>query len=52
MWWNFIGRTNDEITQARTDWQTGTRFGHVHGYAGAWRDAPALPVTPLKVRSG
>jgi redox-sensitive bicupin YhaK (pirin superfamily) len=50
MWWNFIGRSSDEISRAREDWTTGTRFGDVHGYAGARLSAPALPPTPLKPR--
>ncbi|MGW6918175.1 pirin-like C-terminal cupin domain-containing protein, partial [Kitasatospora sp. NPDC054939] len=50
MWWNFIGRTGQEIAQARTDWETGTRFGQVHGYDGPRLNAPELPATPLKAR--
>ncbi|MFE2108885.1 pirin-like C-terminal cupin domain-containing protein, partial [Kitasatospora sp. NPDC059463] len=50
MWWNFIARTGDEILQARADWETGTRFGQVHGYAGPRLHAPALPDIPLKAR--
>ncbi|MFB7475033.1 pirin family protein [Kitasatospora sp. NPDC056184] len=50
MWWNFIGRTGDEILQARTDWEAGTRFGEVHGYDGTRLSAPALPDIPLKAR--
>ncbi|MCK9780840.1 pirin-like C-terminal cupin domain-containing protein, partial [Proteus columbae] len=30
MWWNFIGRSKEEIQQAITDWNTGSeRFGKV-----------------------
>ncbi|MFE2106357.1 pirin-like C-terminal cupin domain-containing protein, partial [Kitasatospora sp. NPDC059463] len=50
MWWNFIGRSGDEILQARNDWEQGTRFGQVHGYDGARLHAPALPDIPLKAR--
>jgi len=50
MWWNFIGRTGEEIAQARTDWMSGTRFGDVHGYQGTPVPAPTLPTTPLKPR--
>ncbi|WP_371501503.1 pirin family protein [Kitasatospora sp. NBC_00374] len=50
MWWNFIGRTGEEIAQARGEWMAGTRFGEVHGYDGARLDAPALPPVPLKPR--
>ncbi|MFJ9696135.1 pirin family protein [Kitasatospora sp. NPDC101183] len=50
MWWNFIGRTGEEIHRAREDWTTGTRFGDVHGYAGPRLPAPELPAAPLKAR--
>jgi hypothetical protein len=50
MWWNFVGRTQAEIEQAREDWTKGTRFGEVHGYDGAPLAAPGLPATPLKPR--
>ena len=47
MWWNFVGRSNDEIAEARTQWQGGTRFGVVAD-AGAPLAAPALPPGALK----
>ncbi|MET8208851.1 pirin family protein [Streptomyces sp. NPDC005373] len=50
MWWNFIGRTQDDITQAREDWMSGSRFGEVKGYDGERLDAPAVPPVPLKPR--
>ncbi|MFD7894570.1 pirin family protein [Streptomyces sp. NPDC059743] len=50
MWWNFIGRSQQEIEEAREDWMTGTRFGDVHGFEGDRLPAPALPPTPLKPR--
>ncbi|MFJ9772285.1 pirin family protein [Kitasatospora sp. NPDC101157] len=50
MWWNFIGRTTEEIAEARAAWTTGDRFGEVHGYAGPRLPAPALPAVPLKPR--
>jgi redox-sensitive bicupin YhaK (pirin superfamily) len=50
MFWNFVGRTGEEIRQAREDWMTGDRFGEVHGYAGDRLPAPELPATPLKPR--
>ncbi|MER5863546.1 pirin family protein [Kitasatospora sp. NPDC002040] len=50
MWWNFIGRSGEEIAQARADWTEGSRFGDVHGYDGARLAAPALPPVPLKPR--
>jgi len=42
MWWNFVGRTPDDIAVAARDWATGQRFGQVAGY----RSAP-LPASPL-----
>jgi redox-sensitive bicupin YhaK (pirin superfamily) len=50
MWWNFIGRSGEEIAAAREDWMTGDRFGTVRGYHGTPIPAPALPPTPLKPR--
>ncbi|RKN05336.1 pirin family protein [Streptomyces radicis] len=50
MWWNFIGRTHDEIAAAREDWASGTRFGTVTGYDGTPLAAPPLPATTLKAR--
>lgn len=50
MWWNFIGRTQKEIEQAREDWMAGSRFGEVRGYDGAPLPAPDMPATPLKAR--
>lgn len=31
VWWNFVARTREEIAQATRDWNTGRRFGAVHG---------------------
>ncbi len=50
MWWNFVGRTDDEIRKAREDWMTGTRFGEVKGYDGDRLPAPEVPATQLKAR--
>ncbi|MFJ8043851.1 pirin family protein [Kitasatospora sp. NPDC096147] len=50
MWWNFIGRTDADIRQAREDWEHGDRFGEVHGYPGGRLPAPELPNVPLKPR--
>ncbi|MBL3671099.1 pirin [Streptomyces sp. M2CJ-2] len=46
MFWNWIGRTQEEIEQARRDWMEGTRFGEVKGYDGAPLPAPELPLKP------
>ncbi|MFJ6700142.1 pirin family protein [Streptomyces sp. NPDC091272] len=50
MWWNFIGRSHDEIAQARADWTQSSRFGEVKGYEGAPLPAPELPPGALKPR--
>ncbi|MFI5481960.1 pirin family protein [Streptomyces rubiginosohelvolus] len=50
MFWNFIGRSHEEIVQAREDWMSGSRFGEVKGYDGAPLPAPELPATSLKPR--
>jgi redox-sensitive bicupin YhaK (pirin superfamily) len=44
MWWNFVGRTHEDIVRARADWAAATdRFGVVEGYPGDRLPAPALP---------
>ncbi|WP_327725462.1 pirin family protein [Streptomyces europaeiscabiei] len=50
MFWNWIGRSQEEIVQARRDWMEGSRFGEVKGYDGDPLPAPELPPTPLKPR--
>lgn len=50
MWWNFIGRTQEEIEVARKDWMEGARFGEVKGYDGGRLPAPELPPGALKPR--
>ncbi|MCX5394681.1 pirin family protein [Streptomyces sp. NBC_00094] len=50
MWWNFVGRTDEEIRTAREQWMTGDRFGEVKGYDGGRLDAPEVPATQLKAR--
>ncbi|MFJ9019475.1 pirin family protein [Streptomyces sp. NPDC102259] len=53
MWWNFIGRSHEDIVRARQDWTDGPaggRFGEVEGYGGAPLPAPELPSVPLKAR--
>lgn len=51
MWWNFIGRTHEDIVQAREAWQNATdRFGTVEGYPGDRLPAPALPHSVLTPR--
>ncbi|WP_395372052.1 pirin family protein [Streptomyces tubercidicus] len=50
MWWNFVGRSHEDIAEARSEWMDGTRFGAVHGYDGDRLLAPELPPGPLKPR--
>jgi quercetin 2,3-dioxygenase len=42
MWWNFVARTEDEIAQARADWEDRRRFGEVAAYRGPRLSAPSL----------
>ncbi|MCI0143804.1 pirin family protein [Arthrobacter bambusae] len=67
MWWNFVGRTHEEVEQAREDWEAqallndedarNARFGWIHGHgpdAGAEAGriaAPPMPGVQLKPRS-
>ncbi|WP_149361456.1 pirin family protein [Lolliginicoccus suaedae] len=53
MWWNFVGRTHEEITRFRDDWEAHSdRFGAVEGYVGKTDriPAPPLPNAQLKPR--
>jgi redox-sensitive bicupin YhaK (pirin superfamily) len=51
MWWNFIGRSHDDIEKARDEWeQGGARFGHVDGHDGQVIPAPPLPRVRLTPR--
>ncbi|WP_309071479.1 pirin family protein [Arthrobacter sp.] len=51
MWWNFVGRSHEEIAQAREDWENGhPRFGTVHGHGRERIPAPALPGVRLTPR--
>ncbi|MFI9803738.1 pirin family protein [Streptomyces sp. NPDC052301] len=51
MWWNFIGRSHEDIVRAREDWQNASdRFGAVQGYPGDRLPAPALPHAHIKPR--
>ncbi|MEV4730521.1 pirin family protein [Saccharopolyspora sp. NPDC049426] len=57
MWWNFVGRTHDEVAQARAEWENGRettdergRFGVVRGYPEPALAAPELPNVALRAR--
>ncbi|MFF3271818.1 pirin family protein [Streptomyces chrestomyceticus] len=60
MWWNFVGRSQQDVEEARRDWMadsgsgpgsdSGSRFGEVRGYDGDRLPAPELPTVGLKPR--
>jgi redox-sensitive bicupin YhaK (pirin superfamily) len=58
MWWNFIGRSHEEVVAARAEWQrevidgedAAGRFGTVGDTAGRPLPAPTLPTVRLKPR--
>jgi quercetin 2,3-dioxygenase len=58
MWWNFIGRSHEEIVEFRRTWQADViadgseqgRFGRVRGYDGSALPAPELPNVRLRPR--
>lgn len=49
MWWNFVGRSHDDIVTAREEWERDGqhRFGVVAGHAG--ERIPAPPMPPLRL---
>ena len=51
MWWNFIGRTHEDIATARSQWnKREARFGSFEDNVGGWIPAPDLPNIHLKPR--
>lgn len=58
MWWNFVGRSHDEVVAFRAQWQGEVirgadrdgRFGHLDGYPGPALPAPELPNVRLRPR--
>jgi redox-sensitive bicupin YhaK (pirin superfamily) len=55
MWWNFIGRSHDEVSEARAQWQSGlsegsARFGRLEGMEPL--PAPEMPSVRLRPRGG
>jgi quercetin 2,3-dioxygenase len=51
MWWNFVGRSHDEIVAFREAWEAESdRFGRVEGYTGSRLPAPPLPNARIKPR--
>lgn len=50
MWWNFVGRSHEEIVAQRDEWEAGRFAAVTGGYAGGIIPAPPLPTTRLKPR--
>ncbi|MGH3444701.1 MAG: pirin family protein, partial [Nocardioidaceae bacterium] len=56
MWWNFIGRSHEEIVEQRAEWNGDglehrpQRYGTVEGFDGPRLLAPPMPTTRLKPR--
>ncbi|MFN3950661.1 pirin family protein [Microbacterium sp.] len=55
MWWNFVGRSHDEIVEAREDWEAhAARFGDVVDHGPERIPAPPMPgvrLTPRRRRN-
>jgi quercetin 2,3-dioxygenase len=51
MWWNFVGRSHDDIATYRQQWEDrAERFGAVSGYDGAVSRLPAPPLPNATLR--
>jgi quercetin 2,3-dioxygenase len=56
MWWNFIGRSHDEVVEQRAAWNgpgvswTPSRYGEVAGFDGDRLLAPPMPNVRLRTR--
>lgn len=51
MWWNFVGRSHEDIVGYRRLWEDGDeRFGAVRGYRGALSRLPAPPLPTARLR--
>jgi hypothetical protein len=51
MWWNFVGRTHDEIVAYRQEWAAESeRFGRVEGYRGTPGRLPAPPIPSVRLK--
>lgn len=52
MWWNFVGRSHEDIVKAREEWEASSdRFGVIEDFPGGPLPAPALPnavITPRR----
>jgi redox-sensitive bicupin YhaK (pirin superfamily) len=51
MWWNFVGRSHEEIAAFRDDWEGFTsRFGSVEGFEGPIMRLPAPELPHVRMR--
>lgn len=51
MWWNFVGRSHEDVVAMREAWQAGSeRFGRVDGYVGEPQRLPAPELPHLVLR--
>ncbi|MEV8065726.1 pirin family protein [Streptomyces sp. NPDC085995] len=51
IWWNFLGRSHDDIVRARQEWEEASdRFGVVEGCPAERLPAPALPHAVIRPR--
>ena len=51
MWWNFVGRSHEEIAEHREAWERGSeRFGTVEGYDGQPVRIPAPPLPNVRIK--
>ena len=51
MWWNFVGRSHEDIVAAREAWMAhSARFGEVEGYAGEVQHLPAPILPAVRIR--
>lgn len=51
MWWNFVGRSHEEIAEHRVAWENGSeRFGTVEGYDGQPARIPAPPLPNVRIK--
>ncbi|MET0992934.1 MAG: pirin family protein [Mycobacterium sp.] len=51
MWWNFVGRSHDDIVAYRRMWEDSDEvFGAVHGYRGSVSRLPAPPLPNATLR--
>lgn len=51
MWWNFVGRSHEEIVAFREAWQgEAEQFGRVVGYEGTPQRLPAPPLPSVRLK--